>query len=205
MKGTLVNRILSRAITVAGSLAVMGGTVVAAAMPAAAAPPPTRAWGVSANGFIHINPVAEASYFFTPATSSAFVYPGFVTTGGILDRASSTDAYSNVGSPKVYVNGHITDQFNASNVMSSCRRILGFKLGTTTIQAGSISEIGLPNIPLPRNPGINTYLPAGRDHHAQPADDLLGCPHGDRGLLQRLRPEPVHRRQPLLIAASGDR
>ena len=158
MKGTLVNRILSRAIAVAGSLAVMGGTVVAAAMPAAAAPPPTRAWGVSANGFIHINPVAEASYFFTPATSSAFVYPGFVTTGGILDRASLTDAYSNVGSPKVYVNGHITDQFNASNVMSSCRRILGFKLGTTTIQAGSISEIGLPNIPLPRNPGINTHI-----------------------------------------------
>ena len=158
MKGTLVNRILSRAIAVAGSLALIGSAGVAAAMPAAAAPPPTRAWGVSASGFIHINPVAEANFFNSPQVASSFNYPGFVTTGGILDRASATDAYSNVGSPKVYVNGNITDQFNASNVMSSCRRILGSKFGFTTIQAGSISEIGLPNIPLPRHPGINTHI-----------------------------------------------
>ncbi len=143
---------------VAGSLAVIGGTVVAAAMPAAAAPPPTRAWGVSANGFIHINPVAEANFFNSPRVASSFTYPGFVTTGGILDRASATEAYSNVGSPKIYLGGNITDQLNASNVMSSCRTILGSKFGFTTIQAGSISEIGLPNIPLPRNPGINTHI-----------------------------------------------
>ncbi len=158
MKGTLVNRILSRAIAVAGSLALIGSAGVAAAMPAAAAPPPTRAWGVSASGFIHINPVAEASFFHTPATASSFTVPSFVTTGGILDRASLTNAYSNVGSPKIYLGGNITDQLNASNVMSSCRRILGSKFGFTTIQAGSISEIGLPNIPLPRNPGINTHI-----------------------------------------------
>jgi hypothetical protein len=158
MKGTSVNRILSSAVKVAGSLAVAGGALVAAAMPAGAAPPPTRAFGLSANGFIHISPVAEANYFFTPATAASFTSPSFVTTGGILDRASATDAYSNVGSPKVYLNGNITDQFNASNVMSSCRTILGTKVGFTTIQAGSISEIGLPNIPLPRNPGINTKI-----------------------------------------------
>ena len=38
-----------------------------------------------------------------------------------------------------------------------------FKFGQTTIQAGSISEIGLPNIPLLRNPAPNTtiFLPGG--------------------------------------------
>ena len=88
-----------------------------------APPPPTRAWGVSAIGFIHIHPVAEATYFFTPGVSSAFVYPGFVSTGGILDRASGTQAYSHVGSPKVYLFSQV-DQLNASNVMSTCR--IGF-------------------------------------------------------------------------------
>jgi hypothetical protein len=159
MKGTLVNRILSRAITVAGSLAVIGGAVVAAAAPAGAIPP-TRAWGVSANGLTHIFPVAEATPFFTPATSSAFVVPGFITTGGILDRVSSTDAFANVGSPKIYL-GSQYNQFNATNVMSSCRNIFGFKFGQTTIQAGAITGIGLPNIPILRNPAPNTkvFLP----------------------------------------------
>ncbi len=161
MKGTPVNRILSNAVKVAGSLAVIGGTVVAAAMPAAAAPP-TRAYGVAANGFIHISPVAEANFFNSPQAASSVNVADFVSTGGILDRASATDAYSNVGAPKVYLDGSITDQLNASSAMSSCRNIFGSKVGFTTIQAGSISEVGLPNIPLPRNPAINTkiFLPS---------------------------------------------
>jgi hypothetical protein len=156
MKGTLVNRILSRAIAVAGSMAVIGGAVVAAAAPAGAIPP-TRSWGVSANGLTHIFPVAEATPFFTPATSSAVVVPGFITTGGILDRVSSTAAFSNVGSPKIYL-GSQYNQFNATNVMSSCRNILGIKFGQTTIQAGAITGIGLPNIPILRNPAPNTKI-----------------------------------------------
>ena len=156
MKGTSVNRTLSRAVKVAGSLAVIGGTVLAATTPAGAVLPET-AWGVSAAGLTTIAPVAQATALFTPATSSAFVVPAFVTTGGILDRASTTAAFANVGSPKVYL-GSMTNQLNASNVMSSCRAILGFKLGETTIQAGSISVIGLPNIPLLRNPAPNTHI-----------------------------------------------
>ena len=156
MKGTPVNRILSSAVKVAGSLAVIGGTVVAAAMPAGAAVY-TRAYGVGASGFIHINPVAEAFFNFTPVTSAAFVVPDFVTTGGILDRASTTEAISQVGSPKVYV-GSTVDQLNATLATANCR--VGFfgKVGETTIQAGSITETGLPNIPLPRNPAINTKI-----------------------------------------------
>ena len=154
--GRSVNRILSRAVKVAGSLAVAGGALVAAAMPAGAAPP-TRAWGVSAGGFIHINPVAEATFFNTPAVSSAFVYPGFVTTGGILDRASGTQAYSQVGSPKVYLFSQV-DQLNADMVSSTCR--IGFfgTVGDTTIQNGSINITGEPSIPLIRNPGPNTHI-----------------------------------------------
>ena len=159
--GRSVNRILSRAVKVAGSLAVAGGALVAAAMPAGAAPP-TQAWGVSAGGFIHIDPVALATFFFTPGVSSAFVYPGFVTTGGILDRASGTAAYSNVGSPKVYLFSQV-DQLNADNASSTCR--IGFfgTVGDTTIQDGSIMiHRRAPPIPLPRNPGINQHdLPPG--------------------------------------------
>ncbi|MGH7732827.1 MAG: hypothetical protein ACREOE_03760, partial [Gemmatimonadales bacterium] len=152
-----MNRILSRAVKAAGALAVAGGALVAAAMPAGAAPPPTLAWGVSAGGFIHINPVAEANFFNTPRVSAAFVYPGFINTGGILDRASSTEAYSQVGSPKVYLFSQV-DQLNADMVSSTCR--IGFfgPVGDTTIQNGSITITGEPSIPLPRNPGINTHI-----------------------------------------------
>jgi hypothetical protein len=152
-----VNRILTSAVKVAGSLALIGGAVVAAAMPAAAAPPPTKAWGISAGGFIHINPVAPATIFNTPQVASHFIYPGFVTTGGILDRASATKAYSQVGSPKVYLFSQV-DQLNASMATSTCR--IGF-IGTdgdTTIQAGSITVTGLPSIPLPRDPAINQKI-----------------------------------------------
>ena len=83
--------------------------------------------GVAAGGFIHINPVAKATFFNTPAVSSAFVYPGFITTGGILDRASGNQAYSQVGSPKVYLFSQV-DQLNAdrprppAGSVSSARR-----------------------------------------------------------------------------------
>jgi hypothetical protein len=151
-----VNRIFSSAVKVAGSLAVVGGVVVAAATPAGALNP-IRAWGVAANGFVHINQVAVATATFTPATSSGVNVSDFVTTGGILDRATTTSAFSNVGSPKIYVDGGITDQLNASSAMSSCR-ILGVPFGQTTIQAGSIMESGVGNIPLPRDPAPNTKI-----------------------------------------------
>jgi len=152
-----VNRILSSAVKVAGSLALIGGAVVAAAMPAAAAPPPTKAWGISAGGFIHINPVAQATIFNTPQVASSFIYPGFVTTGGILDRASATEAYSQVGSPKVYLFSQV-DQLNASMATSTCR--IGFfgTFGDSTIQNGSIVITGEPSIPLIRNPAPNTHI-----------------------------------------------
>ena len=202
MKGTLVNRILSRAVKVAGSLAVVGSVAVAAAMPAAAAPP-TRAWGVSAVGLTTIAPVALATLTFTPATSSAFVVPLFITTGGILDRASTTDAFSNVGSPKIYL-GSQYSQLNASNVMSSCRNIFGFKFGQTTIQAGldlgdRPAEHSVAAQPCPEHDD----LPPGRVHgHAEQADGSGGHPHGDRDLRHQLPADPVGRGQPLLIAVT---
>lgn len=151
-----MNRILSRAAKVAGSLAVAGGALVAAAMPAGAVTPET-AWGVSAFGLITIAPVAQATTNFTPAVAASFNYPAFVTTGGILDRASSTAAFANVGSPKVYLGSQV-DQLNADSAMSSCRNVLGFKLAETTIQNGSIVQTGEPSIPLIRNPAPNTKI-----------------------------------------------
>jgi hypothetical protein len=152
-----VNRIFSSAVKVAGTVAVAGAALAAAAAPAGAINP-IRAWGVAAQGFITINQVAVATANFTPATSAGVNVADFVTTGGILDRATKTSAFSNVGSPKIYVNGNITDQLNASSAMSSCRLLFGTPFGQSTIQAGSIMESGIPNIALPRDPAPNTKI-----------------------------------------------
>jgi hypothetical protein len=160
MKGTPVNRIFSSAVKVSGSLAMIGAALAAAATPAAATPTPVQAYGVNATGPITINPVAVATPASTPAVSSGVVVPGFITTGGILDRATSDAAYSQVGSVKAQLYQQV-DQLNATDVMSSCRTILGTTFGFTTIQGGSISTPtvrGLSPIQLPRNPAINTTI-----------------------------------------------
>jgi hypothetical protein len=164
MKGTLVNRILSSAVKVAGSLAVVGGAMAAAAAPAGAAPSPTSAYGISAVGPVTINPVANADIFNTPQVSGPVIVPGFITTGGILDRAKPLQAYSQVGGVKVYGLSQV-EQLNASMVSSTCR--LGFTggaFGDATIQAGSIVAPDVPffpPIPLIRNPAPNTVINLG--------------------------------------------
>ena len=164
MKGTPVNRILSRAVKVAGSLGVIGGALAFAAAPAGAAPSPTSAYGISAVGPITINPVANADIFNTPQVSGPVVYPGVLTTGGILDRAKRFQAYSQVGAVKVYGLSQV-EQLNASMVSSTCR--IGFNgsaFGGATIQAGSIVAPDLPffpPLPLIRNPAPNTVINLG--------------------------------------------
>jgi hypothetical protein len=169
MKGTSVNRILSSAVKVAGSLGVVGGALAFAAAPAGAAPAPppspTYAYGLSAFGVIHIAPVAHVNVGSTPQVAAAFVYPGFVTTGGILDRAKRFQAYSQVGAVKVYGLSQV-EQLNASMVSSTCRLSLfgGPAFGGATIQAGSIVAPDLPffpPIPLIRNPAPNTVINLG--------------------------------------------
>jgi hypothetical protein len=150
MKGTPVNRILRSAVKVAGSLALVGGAMAAAAAPAGADPSPTSAYGVSAYGFAgFIFPVAYTDVFNTARAGGPVNYPGFVTTGGILDRAKPLQAYSQVGAVKVQGFSQV-DQLNA--------------FGGATIQAGSIvapSVPGFPVIPLIRNPAPNTVINLG--------------------------------------------
>ena len=166
MMGTSVNRILSRAVKVAGSLGVIGGAMAAAAAPAGAAPSPTSAYGVSAFGSgVTIHPVAYADVFNTPQVAGPVVYPGFLATGGILDRAKQFQAYSQVGAVKVYGLSQV-EQLNASMVSSTCRRSLfgGPAFGDATIQAGSIVAPDVPffpPIPLIRNPAPNTVINLG--------------------------------------------
>jgi hypothetical protein len=163
-----VNRILSSAVKVAGSLALVGGAMAAAAAPAGAAPSPspTSAYGVSAFGLgVIIHPVAYADVFNTPQVSGPVVFPGFLSTGGILDRAKQFQAYSQVGAVKVQGFSQV-DQLNASMVSSTCRRSLfgGPSFGDATIQAGSIvapSVPFFPPIPLIRNPAPNTVINLG--------------------------------------------
>ena len=168
MRGTSVNRILSSAVKVAGSLALVGGAMAAAAAPAGAAPSPspTNAYGISAFGFgAIIHPVAYADVFNTPQVAGPVVYPGFLTTGGILDRAKRFQAYSQVGAVKVYGLSQV-EQLNASMVSSTCRlNLFGpGAFGDATIQAGSIVVPDLrffPPIPLIRNPAPNTVIHLG--------------------------------------------
>ena len=160
-----MNRILSSAVKVAGSLGVIGGALAFAAAPAGALPTPTYAYGLSAFGVIHIAPVAHVNVGSTPQVSAAFVYPGFVTTGGILDRAKPLQAYSQVGAVKVYGFSQV-EQLNASMVSSTCRLSLfgGPPFGDATIQAGSIVAPDVPffpPIPLIRNPAPNTVIHLG--------------------------------------------
>ena len=156
-----MNRILSSAVKVAGSLAVIGAATAAAAGPAGAAlPPASHAYGVQAAGPITINAVPVATPLHTPGVSSGITVPGFLTTGGILVRATGNASYSDVGSPKVQLYQQV-DQLNATDVMSQCRTILGVPVGFTTIQGGLIwnpAQPFLPPIPLPRNPAMNTTI-----------------------------------------------
>ena len=138
--------------------------MAAAAAPAGAAPSPTSAYGISAFGPITIHPVAYTGIVGTPQVSGPVVYPGFLTTGGILDRAKPLQAYSQVGAVKVYGFSQV-EQLNASMVSSTCR--LGFggpAFGDSTIQAGSIVAPDMPffpPIPLIRNPAPNTVINLG--------------------------------------------
>ena len=112
-EGDTCEPILSSAVRVAGSLAVVGGALAAGAAPADAAPSDNgaahagaplsnnQAYGVAATGPITIDPVALATRGSTPAVSSGVVVPSFITTGGILDRAAYNASYSHVGSVKV--------------------------------------------------------------------------------------------------------
>ena len=151
---------------------------------------PTSAYGISAFGIgVTIHPVAYTGIVNTPQVAGPVVYPGFITTGGILDRAKRFQAYSQVGAVKVYGFSQV-EQLNASMVSSTCR--IGFggpAFGYATIQAGSIVAPDMPffpPIPLIRNPAPNTVINLGpltvtlnkqtvRGQHA----------HGDRHLHQR--------------------
>ena len=163
-----MNRILSSAVKVAGSLALIGGAMAAAAAPAGAdgGGPPTSAYGISAFGSVTINPVANATTGNTPQVSGPVVVPRFLTTGGILDRAAPQQAYSQVGAVKVYGLSQV-EQLNASMVLSTCRIPFsgpGPASGWATIQGGSIVAPDLPffpPIPLIRNPAPNTVISLG--------------------------------------------
>ena len=116
-------------------------------------------------GPITIHPVAYTGIVGTPQVAGPVVYPGFVTTGGILDRAKRFQAYSQVGAVKVYGFSQV-EQLNASMVSSTCRLSLfgGPAFGDATIQAGSIIAPDVPffpPIPLIRNPAPNTVINLG--------------------------------------------
>ena len=175
MKGTLVNRILSSAIKVAGSLAVIGGAVAAAATPAGAAPLPSPGLRGLGHRPHHHRPGRRGHpRLHTRRCPPVSWSPASSPRAGSWTGPACNAAYSDVGSPKVQLYQQV-DQLNATDVMSSCRTILGVRFGFTTIQGGLIwtpAQPFLEPIPLPRNPGHqHEDLPPGGGHgHAQQAD-----------------------------------
>ena len=148
-----MNRLLRRAVTAAGVLAVTGGTVLASAMPAGALVLP-RSWAAQATGTVSLSQVALAWAGNTPVTAFGVPSNPLLSTGFILDRAGPTWSYSQVQSPSVSVSSALA-MVGASAVNTQC--ITGVT-GTTQINSGQIVQYGQPTINLPLHPAVNTKI-----------------------------------------------
>jgi hypothetical protein len=148
-----MNRLLRRAVTAAGVLAVTGGTALASAMPAGAVVFP-RSWAAQATGTVSLSQVALAYPGNTPVAAFGVPTNPLLSTGFLLDRAGSTWSYSQVQSPSVAVNSALA-LVGASAVNSQC--ITGLT-GSTQINHGQIVQYGQPTINLPLHPAANTTI-----------------------------------------------
>ena len=162
-----MNRLLSGAVAVAGSLVMMGG-IVAAATPAGAAPkpPPTpSAWGAEANGPLMLPPVALATPMNTPAVASNANIGGLLTTGSILDRVSPTAGFSMVSSPLVTLRtrilGRIYTWISADRAASTCRSVGPLTFGSVDLPNAVIKTTLGGTISLPVHPVRNTVINLG--------------------------------------------
>lgn len=154
-----MNRIFRRAVIAASSLGVVGGTVLTA-LPASAAAP-IAAWGASATGPIAIPPVALATPGNTPGVASNANFTNVLTTGLIIDRASTTTAYSLVNSPLVK-SDLLLASFQADQVTSWCHSLFGpFSAGGASIYSGSVMQNGSTVYNPLTNPAPNTTVTFG--------------------------------------------
>ena len=163
-----MKRMITAAVTAAGSLALLGGALVAGGAPALALPTTNQAYGASATGTITLAPVAVATPTFNPAVASNANIPGLLSTTTITDRASTGGAWARVNGPVVLTlpgNGSLFNQpannsLATAGLRSWCEVDGGSVYGGATIFSGAITYL-LPSIltiPLPEKPAPNTVI-----------------------------------------------
>ena len=148
-----MNRLLSGAVKVAGSLAVVGGAVLASALPAGAVTLP-RSWGAQATGIVSLPQVALSTPGNTPVTAFNVSAGGLFSASFILDRSGPDTSYSKVQNPVVSVSSALA-AISATTAISMCTTDVN---GTSTIIGGSIVQTGQPTIHLPVTPAVNTQI-----------------------------------------------
>ena len=176
-----MNRILRRAVLAVSSLGVASG-IAMTALPASAGPlPPIHSWGAEAMGPASFPPVAYATPGHTPAVASNANYTNFLTTGMILDRASTSTAYSRVNSPLVNLS-FLQATIQADQVTSYCHIGRRGTFGGASIFSGSVSQIGEDQLQPADQPGAQHQRDRSRVHgHVQQADhrERPASGHGD--------------------------
>ena len=152
-----MNRMVTAAVTAAGSLALLSGVLVAGAAPAGATPVPNGAFGAAATGPVTLAPVAGAQPGHTPAVASNANLPGLLATGTIVDRADDLGAWSRINQPIVLtLPNH--GSLSASGIRSWCLYNNGSPFGGTDIFSGAIVQVGQLTVPLPARPAPNTVI-----------------------------------------------
>jgi hypothetical protein len=120
-----MNRLLTGAVTAAGSLALVGGVIVAGVTPASADDDGTgnSSYGSSATGPISSPPKATAvANGQTMVTANNVSIPTLLATGVTQDNAGAITAFSRVNNVRAFTNvDGVSATLTASQVESSCR------------------------------------------------------------------------------------
>src|SRR5712692_3630237 len=162
--GQAMNRMISRAVTLAGTLAIAGGVAAATALPAAAAGP-NFAFGSAAAGAISSPPlgVAIATPFQTTVSHNVSI-PGILGTGTAFATAGPTSAFSKVTNgtstlPKIAAPPKHAPKvtLTATLVTAQCQSDTP-SVGFTSIGGGWLTVGAAPPYPLPQHPAANRVI-----------------------------------------------
>jgi hypothetical protein len=157
-----MQRLLTGALTVAGTLALAGGALVAAAIPAAAdGDPGNSAYALSApNGPVTSPPLALAQASGpNSVTVRSLNVQGVVSTGLTQTFASTVTAFSRVGTVRVAAGADgITGSLTANQVASTCRS--DGQNDSANIINGVLDINGFI-LNLPQHPSVDQAIPLG--------------------------------------------
>src|SRR5690242_521450 len=155
-----MKRLITGAVTAAGTLALAGGALVAAAIPAAAGPgsPGNSAYALSApNGPVTSPPLALAQASGpNSVTVRSLNVAGIVSTGLTQDFASTLTAFAKVGSVQVATSADgVTGSLTANQIASTCR---SDTLSASANIVNGVLDINGNILDLPQHPTVNEAI-----------------------------------------------